>query len=126
MLPTTEPFAVLSDIDWDDVSFLTDDVPKHKQICTDDILSKIEVVLDSYNDLFSGIGKTDLVTHHIQTTDDVPINLPSYRLPVHLKDKAAVLFLNCVRRILLVIVKANFQALLLLLKNLILIEFVSQ
>ncbi len=95
MLPTTEPFAVLSDIDWDEVSFLMDDVPeedvpKQKQICTDDILREIEVVLDSYNELFSGIGMTDLVTHHIQTTDDVPINLPSYRcLPVHLKDKAA-------------------------------------
>ncbi len=65
-----------------------EDVPKQTQICTDDIHSEI-VVLDSYNDLFSGIGKTDLVTHHIQTTDDVPINLPSYRLPVHLKYKAA-------------------------------------
>ncbi len=51
MLPTKEPFAVLSDIDWDEVSFLTgdvpeEDVPKQKQICTDDILSEIEVVLD--------------------------------------------------------------------------------
>ncbi len=60
---STEPFAVLSDIDWDEVSFLTDDVPeedvpKQKQICTDDIHSEIEVVLDSYNDLFSGISKT--------------------------------------------------------------------
>ncbi len=90
---STEPFAVLSDIDWDEVSFLRDDVPeevvpKQKRICTDDTLSEIEVVLDSYNDLFSGIGKTDLVTHHIQTTDDVPINF-IYHLPVHLKDKAA-------------------------------------
>ncbi len=94
VLPTKEPFAVLSDIDWDEVYFLTDDVPeedvpKQEQICTDDILSEIEVVLDSYNDLFSGIGKTDLVTHHIQTSDDVPINLPSYRLPVNLIDKTA-------------------------------------
>ncbi len=28
VLPTNEPFAVLSDIDWDEVSFLTDDVPE--------------------------------------------------------------------------------------------------
>ncbi len=60
-MPTKEPFAILSDIDSDEVSFLTDnvpeeDVPKQKQICIDDTLSEIEVVLDSYNDLFSGIG----------------------------------------------------------------------
>ncbi len=52
-------------------------------------LSEIEDVLDSYSGLFSGIDKTDLVTHHTQTTDDVRINLPRYRLPVYLKDKAA-------------------------------------
>ncbi len=47
------------------------------------------ISLVRYKELFSGIGKTDLVTHHIQTTDAVPINLLSYRLPVYLKDKAA-------------------------------------
>ena len=45
--------------------------------------------LSSFSDLFSeGIGITDLAMHNIQTSDDVPVNLPAYRTPIHLKEKA--------------------------------------
>ena len=91
-------YAVLSDIDFiDDVMFLTDDVPKADSknlsnvdpICgSEDAVKKINDLLDSYENLFSGIGKTDLVELFIPTTDNVPVNLPSYRLPMHLKVKA--------------------------------------
>lgn len=91
-----EKFIVLSDIDYgDDVEFLTNDVPEINDnsfavgnLCNDDEKNKLLQKLNSYDDLFHGIGKTHLVQHFIPTVDNVPINLPSYRLPVHLKNKA--------------------------------------
>ena len=85
--------AVVSSVDLEnEIQFLTDDVPAsdiQEGTCIDENLrSDIENLLDSHGDIFSGIGKTDLVKHYIVTSDNVPVNLPSYRLPIHLKDKA--------------------------------------
>ncbi|KAG1696647.1 hypothetical protein GQR58_006223 [Nymphon striatum] len=88
------PFHVSSEINFiDDVMFLTDDlidVP-----CDSDVTcgnsnksTRVTELIESYSGFFSGIGKTDLDQHYIPNTDNVPINLLSYRLPVHLKDKA--------------------------------------
>ena len=88
-----EKFSVLSNISVDDVEFLTDGVPDDElhnstSICTDEIRRELNCYLDSKSKLFNGIGYTNLVEHHIKTSDDLPVNLPSYRLPVHLKQKA--------------------------------------
>ena len=76
----------------DDVQYLTGDVPEdvtEPTSCVDGFKKKeMETLLESYENLFSGIGKTELVKHYIHTEDNVPVNLPSYRLPVQLKDKA--------------------------------------
>ncbi len=86
------PVMVLADINFDDVEFLTDDVPEiirpTSHVGDDATLERVDELLESFDDLFHGIGKTDLVVHHIETTDDVPVNLPSYRIPLHLKNKA--------------------------------------
>lgn len=82
-------FPVLADIDFiDDVEFLTGDVVVNDIEGYSGDNSKLNVMLDRYEKLFGGIGKTDLVQHYIATSDNVPINLPSYRVPLHLREKA--------------------------------------
>ena len=82
-------FPVVADIDFiDDVEFLTGDVSDGNDECYTDDNVRLNSMLDKYEKLFGGIGKTDLVQHYISTNDNVPINLPSYRVPIHLKDKA--------------------------------------
>ena len=49
---------------------------------------QLNEMMDKYEQLFDGIGKTELVQHYIPTNDNVPISLPSYRVPLHLKTKA--------------------------------------
>ena len=82
-------FPVLNEIDFDDVVFLTDGVPESAVPASTNIDVNVENLLDKYDSLFTGIGKTDLVQHFIETTDNVPVNLPPYRLPVNLKEKAS-------------------------------------
>ena len=82
--------TVVSSLDIDDVHFLTKETPQiypDVGTCVDEMLTmKINNLADKYEDIFSGIGKPDLVKCYINTTDNVPVNLPSYRLPIHLKD----------------------------------------
>lgn len=92
-----QQFYCLGDIDFiDDVHFLTSDVPTGDAKKDSDTSVKIDksipgelnLLLNQYTDSFTGIGLTDLVEHHIPTTDNIPVNLPSYRMPMHLKAKA--------------------------------------
>ena len=89
---SSSAFPVVAEIDFqDDVMFLTDDIPDsaivYKDVGESNYDKQVNDLLGKY-DMFQGIGKTDLVEHHIVTTDNVPVNLPSYRLPMHLKSKA--------------------------------------
>ena len=47
-------------------------------------------LMEDYEDVFTGLGHTELVTHRIETGDATPISSPSYRLPVNLLEKARV------------------------------------
>ncbi len=91
-IPNEEPFPVLSNINYKEVAFHTDDVPNDDVPIIKSIFNEfhkeIEETVKSYSELFSGICETDLVTQYIETTNDA-INLPSYPLHIHLKDKAA-------------------------------------
>ncbi len=104
-----QSYPVVAKIDFiDDVAFLTDDVAdshskpegskgraeplaedNHEaQAVKEDTGNQARAMIEKYEKLFGGIGKTDLVQHFIPTSDNVPINLPSYRIPLHLKAKA--------------------------------------
>ena len=58
-----------------DAQFLTDEVPDPPDVtgvCVDEEGKlKIEELVNSYDGLFSGIGKTNMVKHYINTTDNV-------------------------------------------------------
>ena len=99
--PSGQEYACLNDIDFiDDVMFLTGEVSTDVSSSGENAHShggnshshgendNLKSLLDSYESAFNGIGKTDLVEHFIPTTDNVPINLASYHLPMHLKSKA--------------------------------------
>ena len=88
-------YDIISDIEFiDDVHFLTNDIPDVNIKNNDEshvnceYAAEIENLLENYDEMFHGIGKTDRVVHFIPTNDNVPVNLPSYRIPIHLKDKA--------------------------------------
>ena len=63
------------------------------------------------------IGKTDLVEHHIVTTDNIPVNLPSYRLPMHLKSKATDVIDKYLDEGIISPSKSEFSSPLILVKN---------
>lgn len=88
---TEDCFPVLSDIDYDDGAFLTKDVETtgHNDAVCHEGTPDVDKLLREHSETFKGIGKTTLVQHYIPTTDNVPINIPSYRLPMHLKNKAS-------------------------------------
>ena len=85
-------FSVLADIGFvDDVHFLTEGTPEVIDENDKNFPEKpdVENLLNNYEGMFEGIGKTDLVQHYIPLVDNVPVNATPYRLPVHLKEKAS-------------------------------------
>jgi hypothetical protein len=86
--------VLIADADFEDVVYLTEEInlmPDLSSSCDQSVpawSNNVKTLLKPYSSLFSGVGKTDLVQHYINTTNNVPVNLPSYRLPIHLKTKA--------------------------------------
>ncbi|ROT74553.1 hypothetical protein C7M84_006939 [Penaeus vannamei] len=53
--------------------------------------SELRGLTEQYQDIFSGIpGKTDLITHHIRTSDEIPIRAKPYPVPYNLRDALQV------------------------------------
>jgi hypothetical protein len=93
------PAMLIADADFEEIVYFTSDVeendglvsPSKSSTCEKTVFVenvKFNKLVHNYGKLFSGVGKTNLVQHYINTTDNVPINLPAYRIPMHLKTKA--------------------------------------
>lgn len=97
--PDADVDVLIADADFEDVVYITSEVdvdfpaesPSESTTSSSDVNDKVKVILKKYEPLFSGVGKTELVQHYINTSDNAPINLPSYRLPMHLKSKAKLI-----------------------------------
>ena len=58
---------------------------------------RLNELLSEFDDVFNGLGRTQLIEHKIETTSDVPIVGRQYRLPVAYKDKAQTVIDQMIR-----------------------------